>query len=294
MFKNCPERGRKECGGCPRFKKCLVKKLKRKLKKNHLGIKILWVVFIIVMIFLLANKAEEQRKLERMKLLRMRSDVCATEVSTKFQVATVCQAIATSTLKITEKPENERQTQATKATEMPEVKATKKPKTTIKVKKAVKKVAKTKNHLEKKGYSISAEILEAYAELSAYDLKLMEKVVCAEAKGEPYEGKVAVAAVILNRYIFNEKKISIEKLVTAKYQFADISNVTENMLSEYPDCKKAVEEAIKGNDPTRVKFPEGARYFYRPEWVSEYQKKIREGVPVLIIGHHHFHNDFNE
>lgn len=296
MYRNCPERGRKECSGCPRFKRCLVKKLKRKLKKNHLGIKILWVVFIIVMIFLLANKAEEQRKLERMKLLRMRSDVCATEVSTKFQVATVCQAIATSTLKITEKPENERQTQATKATEMPEVKATKKPKTTIKVKKAVKKVAKTKNHLEKKGYSISAEILEAYASLSAYDRKLMEKVVYAESRGEPYEGQVAVAAVILNRYIFNKKKISIESIVTAKYQFADISDVTENKLSEYPECKKAVKDAINGTDPTRKKFHNGARFFYEPDspYISEKQLKLREGVQGIKIGGHIFHNDFNE
>lgn len=155
-------------------------------------------------------------------------------------------------------------------------------------------MAKRKSSSDQKWYTISAEILEAYSKLSAYDLKLMEKVVCAEAKGEPYKGKVAVASVILNRYIFNKMKISIEKLVTAKYQFADISNVTQEMLDEYPDCKKAVEEAIKGNDLTRVKFPEGARYFYRPEWVSEHQREIRKGVPVLIIGHHHFHNDFND
>lgn len=124
---------------------------------------------------------------------------------------------------------------------------------------------------------------------------LMVKVVYAEARGECFEGQVAVAAVIINRYIYNNGNISIKEIITAPYQFADISNITDEMLEEYPDCEKAVEEALKGNDPTKAKFANGARYFYQPELIENpYQLKIREGIENVKIGNHYFHNDFNE
>lgn len=289
MFKNCPgeKKGRENCEGCPLFWKCLAKKLRRKLKKRRLTPRILWVIFIIILLVLVAwLNIEKAKKEKRNRLIEQRQDVAVTkEVTTKEIKVTTLSSKAKIVAKPTFTPIPTRKPETTKG-----AKPTSTPRST---KKPVKKAAKVTKE-KQNWYTISAEILEAYASLNAYDRKIMEKTVCAEAKGEPYKGKVAVAAVILNRYIFNKMKISIEEIVTAKYQFADISNVTENMLKEYPDCKKAVEEAIKGNDPTREKFSEGARYFYRPEWVSEYQKKIREGVPVLIIGHHHFHNDFNE
>lgn len=130
--------------------------------------------------------------------------------------------------------------------------------------------------------------------LSREEKKMMEKVVYAEARGECFKGQVAVASVIINRYIFNKGKISIKNIINSKNQFADISNITQEMLNEYPSCKKAVKKALKGYDPTRVKFKHGARYFYEPNLVSEHQKKIREGIEVCIIGNHYFHNDFNE
>lgn len=124
--------------------------------------------------------------------------------------------------------------------------------------------------------------------------KLLEKVVFAEARGECFRGQVAVAAVVFNRYEFNKGKISVKDIILAKNQFANISNITKEMLDEYPDCRRAVRKAIKGYDPTKVKFKEGARYFYEPALVSEYQRKIRKGVKTLKIGNHYFHNDFNE
>ena len=45
---------------------------------------------------------------------------------------------------------------------------------------------------------------------------------------------------------------------------------------------------------TRKKFKNGARYFYEPALVSEYQREIRKGVKTLKIGNHYFHNDFHE
>lgn len=131
-------------------------------------------------------------------------------------------------------------------------------------------------------------------QITKKEIKLVEKVVYAEARGECVRGQVAVAAVVFNRYEFNKGKISVKDIVLSKNQFADISNITQEMLDEYPDCRRAVRKAIKGYDPTKVKFKEGARYFYEPALVSEYQRKIRKGVKTLKIGNHYFHNDFNE
>lgn len=302
MFRHCPYEkcGRTNCEGCQLFWKCLAKKLRRKIKKNHLVAKILWVIFIIIMLALVVWwNIEEEKKEERNRLIEQRKDVAVTkEVITKEIKVTTLSSKAkivekpTSTPIPTRKPEDKHQyenivlstTSTTKAMKMPKI---------VKAKKAG-KVAKAKKISSQKKYGMPPKILKTYASLSAYDQKLMEKMVYAESRGEPYEGKVAVAAVILNRYIFYKKQKSIEELVTEKGQFADISKVTQEDLNKYSDCKKAVKEAIKGNDPTREKFSEGARCFYNPKKVSDYQRKKREGVSVLIIGNHHFHNNFNE
>lgn len=136
-----------------------------------------------------------------------------------------------------------------------------------------------------------------YYIVSEQDKIDMAKVVYREARGELFEGQVAVAAVILNRYYSDNPFFTnetINSVITQPYQFASIDVVDANMLAEYPDCMKAVEAACKGWDPTRKKFPEGACFFYDPDNVFGYQKKIRTGIEFLEIGNHNFHNDFNE
>ena len=138
-----------------------------------------------------------------------------------------------------------------------------------------------------------------YYIISEEDKIMMAKVVWAESRGEPYEGKVAVAAVILNRYSFDEneydfKNDSIKSVILQKNQFASIKNVTSKDLDEYPECMQAVEAACKGWDPTRKKFKEGALYFYAPDLISEEMEAAREGIEILVIGGHNFHIELNE
>lgn len=138
---------------------------------------------------------------------------------------------------------------------------------------------------------------EYYYHISDEDKLTIAKVVWAESRGECFEGKVAVAAVVLNRYYsgisyFNTE--SIWAVVTQPYQFASIENVTNEKLEQYPDCMRAVEAACKGWDPTRRIFSNGALYFYAPKYVSGYQAKVREGIRVLVIGNHNFHYDFEK
>ena len=131
--------------------------------------------------------------------------------------------------------------------------------------------------------------------LSEEDMIYIAKMVWAEARGECYEGKVAVAAVALNRYFCDDPffdRTSILTILKQDSQFASISNVTSWNLDCVPDCMRAVEDACKGWDPTREMFDEGALYFYNPNDVYGWQASVREGIKVMVIGNHNFHYDF--
>ncbi len=133
--------------------------------------------------------------------------------------------------------------------------------------------------------------------LSENDMVRIAKLVWAEARGECFEGKVAVAAVVLNRYFSGDVRFdarSIYSIIAQPGQFADISYVSQNDLDSVPDCYAAVVEACKGWDPTRAVFQTGAYFFFNPNGVSGYQAQIRTGIVTMSIGNHSFHNDFNE
>ncbi len=136
-----------------------------------------------------------------------------------------------------------------------------------------------------------------YYYISCEDKIIMAKVLYRECRGECFKGKVAVAAVILNRFYSGLSEFDTESIyavVTQGSQFADISEVTMDDLDSVPECMEAVEAACKGWDPTREMFPEGARHFYAPKGdIAPYQLAIREGINELVIGNHNFHNDFN-
>lgn len=134
-----------------------------------------------------------------------------------------------------------------------------------------------------------------YYNVSDEDKLYMAKVVYAEARGEIYDGKVAVAAVILNRLTSGDKVFdtkSIQSVISQPGQFASIDWITSEMLEAVPECMEAVEDACKGWDPTRFIFPEGAKFFYAPDLVTGERAREREGVKVMKIGNHNFHNDF--
>ena len=261
LFRNCPQEGRKSCEGCPRLGRCIVRKLKRRFVKKTKAffrkVEIKHIVFILFLVIILVIAFGDKTKSVEHE---------------KYERNVKVLSIAIHTVN------NEQQSKNLETTK----------KTTSKKEKKVKKKKNT-NKADKSSKDHTASL-----KISKAEKKMIEKVVYQESRGEPYEGQVAVAAVILNRYKFNKKQKSIEEIVTAPNQFAKISAVTEKMLDAYPKCKKAVEDAVNGEDPTRTKFSEGARYFYEPNLVSGYQKEIRKGIKVLKIGNHYFHNDFNE
>lgn len=120
--------------------------------------------------------------------------------------------------------------------------------------------------------------------LTESDIDLMAKVVFAESKGEPYNGKVAVASVILNRATNPKFPNTVEGVITQKNAFSCVKNGVINVVPD-SDSYNAVKEAIRGNDPTGE-----ALYFYNPKIATCTWMKGVEKCDVKTIGAHEFFN----
>lgn len=118
-------------------------------------------------------------------------------------------------------------------------------------------------------------------ELSNKVLDIFARLVLSEAGSEPYEGKVAVAAVVLNRVDDQEFPDSITGVIFQKGQFAGVKS---SLFDDEPteDCIQAVKDAISGEDPTN-----GALYFLNKKDVStSWSKKFQL---LVRIGDHWFY-----
>ncbi len=150
-------------------------------------------------------------------------------------------------------------------------------------------------------------------EATTDEIDLLERVVAAEARGEPYEGQVAVAAVVLNRYEREGGRLTLTQILTSENQFASPYE------GEVPSSvKNAVADALAGYDPTisLVRYDNskprqvagyGALYFHsadtsmenedRQEYMSETEKRWREAGwfdnnIIMRIGGHFFYGQY--
>lgn len=119
---------------------------------------------------------------------------------------------------------------------------------------------------------------------STADKDLMARLVHAEAKGEPYAGKVAVATVILNRVASADFPDTVKGVVyevaNGHYAFTPVQNGEINKPAD-AESKRAVNEALafegQGN---------GSLFFYNPrtavsDWIFSRQVNV-------TIGNHRF------
>lgn len=115
---------------------------------------------------------------------------------------------------------------------------------------------------------------------SESDLDLLARVVRAESEGEPYDGQVAVAAVILNRVTHPEFPNTIAGVVYEPLAFSVVANGTVNKPAN-ASAMQAAHAALNGLDPSG-----GALYFYNP--AKTRNAWIRSRTVLKTIGKHIF------
>jgi N-acetylmuramoyl-L-alanine amidase len=117
------------------------------------------------------------------------------------------------------------------------------------------------------------------AGVSSNDLKLMANAVYGEARGEPYIGQVAVAAVILNRTKSPSFPNTPAAVIFEPRAFTAVAD-GQIWLTPNATASKAVNDALKGWDPSG-----GALYYFNPDtatsgwiWTRPQIKKIGKHI----------------
>lgn len=114
------------------------------------------------------------------------------------------------------------------------------------------------------------------------DIQLMARAINGEARGEPYEGQVAVGAVILNRVKDSRFPNSISGVIYQSGAFTAVSDGQINAaISEESTVYKAAQDAMNGWDPTG-----GCVYYFNPSTATN--KWIWSRPLVKMIGKHRF------
>lgn len=89
----------------------------------------------------------------------------------------------------------------------------------------------------------------------ASDLQLMARAINGEARGESYEGQVAVGAVILNRVKSSEFPNTIAGVIYEPGAFTAVSDGQIDVpIDEDSTVYKAAQDALNGWDPTNRMF----------------------------------------
>lgn len=120
--------------------------------------------------------------------------------------------------------------------------------------------------------------------VTAADQDLLARLVHAEAKGEPYAGKVAVATVVLNRVASPDFPNTIKSVIYQKsngyYAFTPVKNGAINQPADEAS-KKAVKEALafKGSG-------KGSLFFFNPK--TAVSKWVFSREVTVTIGNHRF------
>lgn len=127
-------------------------------------------------------------------------------------------------------------------------------------------------------------LMPAYAQNKGRtsDVQLLARAINGEARGEPYEGQVAVGAVILNRVKSSTFPNSIAGVI---YQPGAFTAVSDGQINVAIDPKstvvKAAQDALNGWDPTY-----GCLYYWNPATATS--KWIWSRKIVIKIGKHNF------
>lgn len=112
------------------------------------------------------------------------------------------------------------------------------------------------------------------------DVMLLARLINGEGRGEPYEGQVAIGAVIMNRTRDPRFPSTIAGVIYQPGAFTAIVDGQINANME-PNSIKAARDALNGWDPSG-----GAVYYFNPATASS--KWIWSRPLIKVIGRHRF------
>ena len=112
------------------------------------------------------------------------------------------------------------------------------------------------------------------------DVNLLARLISAEARGEPYQGQVAVGAVVLNRMEHPSFPNTMSGVI---YQNGAFTCIADGQFNEpvADSSVRAAREALNGADPSG-----GAIYYFNP--VTATSKWIWSRPLICTIGKHRF------
>ena len=112
------------------------------------------------------------------------------------------------------------------------------------------------------------------------DVYLLARLISAEARGEPYQGQVAVGAVVLNRMDHPSFPNTLSEVIYQRGAFTCLSDGQfDQPIAD--SAYQAARDALNGADPTG-----GAIYYFNPATATS--KWIWSRPVLLIIGKHRF------
>ena len=126
------------------------------------------------------------------------------------------------------------------------------------------------------------ENVQAASSGSSSDIQLLARAINGEARGEPYEGQVAIGAVILNRVKDSRFPNTIAGVIYQSGAFTAVSDGQINQaMEDEATVMKAARDAMNGWDPT-----DGAVYYFNPATATN--KWIWSRPLIKTIGKHRF------
>ncbi len=117
--------------------------------------------------------------------------------------------------------------------------------------------------------------------ISDQEFDLLARIIHGEARGEPYLGKVAVGAVVINRVLNPRFPETITEVIYDQGQFSPVQDGSYRMQPDSAS-RQAAREALDGKDPTG-----GALFFYNPDKATD-RAWTQRREKIVTIGNHVF------
>ncbi|QUH27370.1 cell wall hydrolase [Serpentinicella alkaliphila] len=118
------------------------------------------------------------------------------------------------------------------------------------------------------------------------DIYWLSRIIHAEAQGEPYEGKVAVGNVVLNRVAHRDFPNTIRGVIYDKqYGYVQFSPVLDGSINNTPneESRRAAIDALDGYRPVGT-----ALYFLNPRKATNFWI-VHNRRYFMTIGDHDFY-----